>query len=86
MEKKNWALILEVLFSCTFKELRLIQGVRDISEAALWPKYKRPDGIIKNFQFLVQQTEKLCDVNIVIRDRNKEMSQSLELSRNMQDL
>lgn len=78
---------MEVLFSCTFKELRLIQGVREISEAALRLKYRCPGGIIKDFQFLVQQTGKLCDVNVVIRDGSKEeISQSLELSRNMQGL
>lgn len=42
------------------------------SKAALWLKYRCPDGIIKIFQFLVQQTGKSCDVNIVIRDGNKE--------------
>lgn len=55
----------------SFKELRVIQRVRN-SEAALCLKYRCPDGIIKNFQFLVQQTGKLCVVEIVIGDGNKE--------------
>lgn len=83
--------MLEVHLLASFKELRLIQSERN-SEAALWLKYRYPDGVIKNFQFLVQQTGKLCDVKIVIGDGNREemsvlpASQSLELSRNLQDL